>query len=56
MTLQEYIDCKLVFIAKKLIPSINNPDTFACGWDTGYRQALLDLEAFLGLGENNGFF
>lgn len=45
--LQEYIDAKLSKIAESLPITVNNPDGFGCGYDTGYKQAMLDLERFL---------
>lgn len=45
--LQQYIDEKLIVIANSLPKTVVNPDSFACGYDTGYKQAMLDLERFL---------
>jgi hypothetical protein len=48
MTLQDWIDEKIADIAKKL-PTLVHTDaaSFSCGFNTGYKQALLDLDRFL---------
>lgn len=46
--IQEYIDHKLAIIANQLPDSVHeNPASFACGFNTGYKSAMLDLERFL---------
>lgn len=53
MHLQEWIDNKLAEIGKKLPELITkNPSGFACGFSTGYKGALLDLDRFLTKEEN----
>lgn len=49
MTLPRWIDDKLKSVAEKL-PSLvhTEPASFACGFNIGYKQALLDLSLFLG--------
>ena len=47
INLQQYIDEKLSTIAISLPITVKNPDGFRCGFDTGYKQAMLDLERFL---------
>lgn len=46
--LNDWIDGKLAEIANKL-PSLVHQDaaSFACGYNTGYKQALLDLERLM---------
>lgn len=46
--LNDWIDGKLAEIANKL-PSLVHQDaaSFACGFNTGYKQALLDLERIM---------
>lgn len=46
--LNDWIDGKLAEIANKL-PSLVHSDaaSFACGFNTGYKQALLDLERMM---------
>lgn len=46
--LNQWINGKLAEIANKL-PSLVHSDaaSFACGYNTGYKQALLDLENHL---------
>lgn len=48
MNLQEWIDAKIENIAEKL-PSLvhTEPASFACGYNMGYKQAMLDLDRFL---------
>jgi len=45
MILQKWLNDKLKDIAGKL-PSLvhTDPASFACGYNTGYKQAMLDLE------------
>lgn len=45
MDIQEWLDNKFADIATKL-PSLvhEDPASFACGYNMGYKQALLDLE------------
>ena len=50
--LQQYIDQKLSAIAQSLPITVHNPEGFRCGYDTGYKQAMLDLERFLYRGED----
>jgi hypothetical protein len=45
--LQQYINIKLAAIAQSLPITVDKPASFACGYDTGYKQAMLDLERFL---------
>ena len=46
--LNDWIDSKIAEIANKL-PSLvhTNPASFSCGFNTGYKQAMLDLEHFM---------
>jgi hypothetical protein len=46
--LNDWIDGKLAEIANKL-PSLVHQDaaSFACGYNTGYKNALLDLERIM---------
>ena len=44
MNLQEFIDQQLVMIAKSLPETVKQPESFDCGWDTGYKKCLLDIE------------
>ena len=46
--LNEWIDSNIAEIANKL-PSLvhDHPASFACGFNTGYKQAMLDLERFM---------
>lgn len=46
--LNQWIDERIAGIAKKL-PSLahTEPASFACGYNTGYKNCLLDLEKFL---------
>lgn len=50
MTLQGFINMQLTMIARSLPETVKQPASFACGWDTGYKKALLDIQRFL---ENN---
>jgi hypothetical protein len=48
MTLQDWIDKKIADIAKKLPTLVHSePASFSCGFNVGYKQALLDLDRFL---------
>jgi hypothetical protein len=45
MTLQEWIGNQFAVIAEKLPTLVHTePASFSCGFNTGYKQALLDLE------------
>jgi len=50
----DWADAKMSYIAKKM-PSLvhTEPSSFACGFNMGYKQALLDLENHL---ENKGLY
>ncbi len=46
--IQDFIDAKLAIIANSLPQKIyENPKSFTCGHDMGYKQALLDIERFM---------
>jgi hypothetical protein len=48
MSLQDWIDAKFAGIAEKLPQLVHTePASFACGYNTGYKQALLELDRFL---------
>ena len=48
MSLQEWIDDKIAEIANKLPTLVHTePASFSCGYNMGYKQAMLDLERFL---------
>ena len=48
MSLQEWIDAKFADIAMKLPTLVHcEPASFSCGFNTGYKQAMLDLDRFL---------
>lgn len=48
MSLQEWIDSKFKLIASKLPTLVHTePSSFACGYNMGYKQAILDLDRFL---------
>ncbi len=48
MSLQDWIDNKFADIADKLPQLVHTePASFACGYNTGYKQALLELDRFL---------
>jgi hypothetical protein len=48
MSLQEWIDNGFVKVAEKLPNLVHTePASFACGFNTGYKQALLELDRFL---------
>ena len=44
MTLQEYIDQELAEVANSLPETVKEPSSFQCGFDTGYKRALLNIE------------
>ena len=45
MILDEWITYKLAEISLKLPNLVHeNPASFACGFNTGYKQAMLDLD------------
>jgi hypothetical protein len=45
MFIQDWLNDKLKEIAGKLPTLVHNdPASFACGFNTGYKQAMLDLE------------
>ncbi len=46
--IQQWIDLKLEEISKKLPNQVHeNPASFACGYNVGYKQAALDLQNFI---------
>jgi hypothetical protein len=48
MSLQEWIDKKIADVATKLPTLVHTePASFSCGFNTGYKQAMLDLDRFL---------
>ena len=48
MTTQEWIDNGFAKVAEKLPNLVHTePASFACGFNTGYKQAMLDLDRFL---------
>lgn len=48
MLLNDWINNKLSDVAKKLPTLVNKaPESFACGYQMGYKHALLDLDKFL---------
>jgi len=48
MTLQEWINNRLSYAAK-LLPQLTHEDpaSFACGYNAGYKNALLEIQEFL---------
>jgi hypothetical protein len=45
MTIHDWIEAKLAEIALKLPTLVHTePASFSCGFNVGYKQALLDLE------------
>ena len=47
-TTQEWIDNGFAKVAEKLPNLVHTePASFACGFNTGYKQAMLDLDRFL---------
>ncbi len=49
--LQDFINDTLTLIAKRLPQSVKFPDGFDCGFDTGYKMALIDIQNILEIGE-----
>ncbi len=48
MTLQDWINEGFKKVAEKLPNLVHTePASFACGFNTGYKQALLELDRFL---------
>ena len=48
MSLDDWINSKFEMIAQKLPTLVHtDPASFACGYNTGYKQAMLDLDRFL---------
>lgn len=48
MTINEFINQQLAMIATLLPDAVaRNPGSFDCGWATGYKKALLDMDRFL---------
>jgi hypothetical protein len=48
MTIDDFINNKFEMIAKLLPDAVDkNPAGFECGWATGYKQALLDIDRLL---------
>lgn len=48
MTLDDWVKAKLKEVAERLPQAAHDdPASFACGYNTGYKQALLDLERWL---------
>lgn len=48
MTIKDWIDTHLEEISKKLPDLVNqDPASFSCGYNTGYKAALNDLGEFL---------
>lgn len=46
--LNDWIDGKIADIANKLPTLVHTePASFSCGYNTGYKTALLDLERFM---------
>lgn len=55
MRLDDWIDSKLADIAEKLPKQVHTePASFACGYNVGYKQAMLDLERWLDKDEDVG--
>lgn len=54
MVIRDWIAQKFQEIADKL-PSMvhSDPSSFACGFNSGYKQALIDLEVFMDDRDNN---
>lgn len=45
MSLKEWLDEKFYDIASKIpTPAHRDPASFACGYNVGYKQALLDMQ------------
>jgi len=54
MNMDDWIDVKLKEVAERLPQAAHDdPASFACGYNTGYKQALLDLERWLELDDNS---
>ena len=48
MDTKEWLNKKISEIAKKLPTLVHTePASFSCGYNVGYKQAMLDLERFL---------
>lgn len=48
MDLNNWINNKLIEISQKLPDQVHvNPASFACGYNMGYKQALLDFQNFI---------
>lgn len=47
ISINEWIDIKLAAIAKKLSKLVYSARTFECGYQTGYKSALLDIEKLI---------
>ena len=48
MTIELWIDEKLTEIGDKIKEiTHDNPASFSCGYNVGYRQAILDLQNFI---------
>lgn len=48
MNMQKWIDDKIKQIAEKLPNTAHTePSSFACGYNVGYKQALLDMQKIL---------
>ena len=48
MSLQEWIDNKFALIAEQLPTLVHTePASFSCGFNMGYKQALLDLDRLI---------
>jgi hypothetical protein len=48
MDLQQWIDSKFLEISKKLPSLVNTfPEGFECGYQTGYKACLLELDRLL---------
>lgn len=48
MTIELWIDEKLTEISEKLTLEVHeNPASFACGYNVGYKHAVLDLQNFI---------
>ncbi len=53
ISIQDWLNSKLAEIAKKLPKAVeNNPASFDCGLQMGYKLALLDLDIII---EDGGF-
>lgn len=46
--LERFVDLKIAEISKKMPDAVHeNPASFACGYNMGYKSALLDIERLL---------